>query len=355
MENTPLSQKIHETVEISIRLIFLFLLVAWCFALLSPFLITVLWAIIIAVSISPLYLYLNQKLRWRPSRAASAIAVLMIAILIIPSALLIDSLAQSGKKIAQSLIHGEMHIPPPAESIKSIPLAGEKLFTAWSAAAEDPKSFLQNHAEQLRVIGKKIVQSIMAISQDIFKLILSIIIASILLATPGTRSFCENFFKKMVGARGVEFAQIAEKTILNVTKGILGVALIQSLVMLILFLLAGVPHPGVLFILCLALGIMQIPAVPVSLIAIYWLFAQSGYSTGMQILWTVLILIGGLADNILKPILLGKGAPVPMLVIFLGAIGGFMLSGFLGLFSGAIVLSLGYKLFLAWLEPEAQA
>ncbi|MGB5243758.1 MAG: AI-2E family transporter, partial [Lutimonas sp.] len=70
------------------------------------------------------------------------------------------------------------------------------------------------------------------------------------------------------------------------------------------------------------------------------------------VLWTVLLLIAGLSDNFLKPILLGKGAPVPMLVIFIGVVGGFLLSGFIGLFTGAIVLSIGYKLFLAWLNSE---
>jgi predicted PurR-regulated permease PerM len=120
----------------------------------------------------------------------------------------------------------------------------------------------------------------------------------------------------------------------------------------IIFFLAGVPFAGVLMFLCLMLGIMQLPSLPISVGAVVWLFSNGETSSTMAVVWAVLLLLASLSDNVLKPILLGKGAPVPMLVIFLGAIGGFMMSGFLGLFTGAIVLSLGYKLFISWINDE---
>jgi predicted PurR-regulated permease PerM len=118
----------------------------------------------------------------------------------------------------------------------------------------------------------------------------------------------------------------------------------------LIFFLAGVPYAGVLALVCLVLGIIQLPSLPVSAGVIAWLYGSGSVSVTMATVWTVLLLLASLSDNVLKPLLLGKGAPVPMLVIFLGAIGGFIMSGFLGLFTGAIILSLGYKLFISWVS-----
>jgi predicted PurR-regulated permease PerM len=126
------------------------------------------------------------------------------------------------------------------------------------------------------------------------------------------------------------------------------VAFIQSFVIGIGFLLAGVPYAGLWTLLVFMLAILQIPPTLVVIPVIIYLF--SILNPTPAILWSIFLMAGAISDNILKPILLGKGAPVPMLVIFIGVIGGFMLSGFIGLFTGAIVMSLGYKLFEAWLD-----
>ena len=112
---------------------------------------------------------------------------------------------------------------------------------------------------------------------------------------------------------------------------------------------AGVPYSGIWTLLCLILAIVQIGITPVSLGVIIYIWASDA-STTAAILLTIWMVLVGLLDNFLKPIIMGKGAPVPMLVIFLGAIGGFIFSGFIGLFTGAVILSLGYKLFDIWLK-----
>ena len=152
--------------------------------------------------------------------------------------------------------------------------------------------------------------------------------------------------------RGKEFADMAEQTIQSVTKGILGVAIMQSIVMGIILLIAGVPYAGIWALLVMIMAIIQIPVTIITIPIIAWLY--SNVSPGMATLWTVLLILGSLMDNVLKPILLGKGAPVPMLVIFLGAIGGFITMGFIGLFTGAILLSVGYRLFIAWIEDQEE-
>lgn len=352
MENPELRDKVSTTIEVSLRLIFLFLLLAWCLALLAPFIIPVLWGVIIAVSVSPLYKWLNKKLGNRPAWSAGIVTVLLLAVILVPAILLFTSVADDIHRIGEQLVNKELNIPAPKPEVAEWPLVGKKVYSTWDLAARQPEVFVTKYGTQIKAAGKWFVNAALSLTGDIVKLLLSIIIAGVLLATPGTKEFTYKFFIKMVGDQGEEFTMLTEKTIRNVTKGILGVALIQSSLMALLFFLAGVPYVGLLFIICLALGIMQLPATPVSIFAIIYLFNNGDASTTMNIVWTILILVAGLADNVLKPVLLGKGAPVPMLVIFLGAIGGFIFSGFLGLFTGAIVLSLGYRLFIKWLSTE---
>lgn len=164
----------------------------------------------------------------------------------------------------------------------------------------------------------------------------------------GANESVRKFLKKLVGDKADEYADVAYKTVGNVVKGILGVAFIQALLIGLGFLFAGVPGAGLWTLLVFMLAVLQIPPAIIVIPIIVWLF--SALETTPAIIWTIYLLIASLSDNILKPILLGKGAPVPMLVIFLGVIGGFILSGFIGLFTGAIVISLGYKLFVAWLD-----
>lgn len=178
----------------------------------------------------------------------------------------------------------------------------------------------------------------------------AVIIAGILLMVGGTKESIGKFFRKVAGIRGDEFAGVVNMTILNVVKGVLGVAAIQSVLTGFGFLLAGIPLAGLWTLLVFILAVLQLPAALVVLPIIAYMFSEKELTPA--ILWTVYLMIAGLADNVLKPILLGKGAPVPMLVIFLGVIGGFIFSGFIGLFTGAVVMSIGYKLFISWLETS---
>ena len=155
---------------------------------------------------------------------------------------------------------------------------------------------------------------------------------------------------KIVGDRGKEFGNITELTIQNVAKGILGVSFIQSTLAGIGFLLAGVPYAGLWTLICLLLSVIQIGPGLVIIPVIIYLFTI--YSPLAATLWAVHFIVVMISDNIMKPFMLGKGAPVPMLIIFIGSIGGFILDGFVGLFIGAIFLSIGYKLFVAWVNES---
>jgi len=248
---------------------------------------------------------------------------------------------------------GTFQIPPANLAVKDWPVIGEPLFAAWNMAATNLDAAIMTYQPQLEAFGKSLIESVVGIGSGILSFAFSIIISGVLLAYGKEgESFSRKLFVRALGEPGEQIVQISEVTIKNVTKGILGVALIQSLLVGIGLLLSGVPYAGLWTMIVLILAVVQLPASLVTIPAIIYLFTVS--SPLGAILWTIYLFAAGALDNVLKPILLGKGAPVPMMVIFLGSIGGFITSGFIGLFLGAIILSLGYKLLESWIDHQPE-
>jgi predicted PurR-regulated permease PerM len=183
--------------------------------------------------------------------------------------------------------------------------------------------------------------------------VVAIIIAGILLAnSSGGNRTAHAITQRLADEKGADFADLAEATVRSVANGILGVAaLIQSLLAGLGFMVAGVPAAGLWALLCLILSLAQIGIAPVLIPIIIYLFYTADTFTAVAFLIWIIPLT--LIDNILKPILLGRGVKTPMVVIFIGAIGGLLSSGVIGLFIGAVILSLGYDLFLFWLEDSS--
>jgi predicted PurR-regulated permease PerM len=142
---------------------------------------------------------------------------------------------------------------------------------------------------------------------------------------------------------------LALSTIRAVALGVVGVAAIQALLIGLALMVAGIPVAGVLAIVALILGIAQVPALIITLPVIVYIWASGDYSTGAAIAHTIILLLTGAADNILKPLMLGRGVAVPMPVILFGALGGMATGGIQGMFVGATALALGYELFKNWI------
>lgn len=115
----------------------------------------------------------------------------------------------------------------------------------------------------------------------------------------------------------------------------------------------GIPGAGLLALAVLLLGIMQLPVTLITLPVIAYVFATEGAST-VTIVFSVYVFVAGLVDNVLKPLLLGRGVDVPMPVVLIGALGGMVTSGIIGLFIGPVVLAVGYQLFWQWVEVRPQ-
>jgi predicted PurR-regulated permease PerM len=348
MPNSTLEKSINNSLEVSVRLVFLFILMAWCAVLLLPFTEPVLWGVIIAVSIAPLYKSLNNKLGDKPKLSATIIILVFLAIIITPAYFLVSASTKSIISFSQQLADGSFHIPPPDEKVAEWPLIGDKAYATWKSFSGNLEEAIIQYKEQVTEISAWLVNSVMDLSSGVLGFILSIIISGVLLATKGTEKVTHLFFIKLAGDRGNEFADLTENTISGVTKGILGVAILQGVIFGVLFSLAGIPYAILWATLGMMISILQIPSTLLAIPVAIYLFSVSGATSAT--IWSIIIILSSFVDSVLKPILLGRGAAVPMLVIFLGAIGGFMTTGFLGLFTGAIVLSLGYKLFIAWIE-----
>lgn len=348
--NTP---PVRTAVEIFIRIALLVLLIAWCFQILHPFSSVILWGIILALALAPLFDAINTRLNNSPKWTATIIIVIGLFILILPSWWLIDSAIHGAKELHTHLEAGTLTIPPPEAKVKEWPLIGEKTFNMWQLATENIDDFTTKYSDQILNFGKSFIDSVLNVATTILQFVLAIIIAGLLLATKGTEDISKKIFRKLIGERGDSIAELAGSTVGNVTKGVLGVAVIQSLLIGLGFLLAGVPYAGLWAVLVFLLAVLQLPPILLVIPIIVYLFSIMG--TIPAVIWSIYLLLASISDNVLKPILLGKGAPVPMLVIFLGVVGGFMLSGFIGLFTGAIILSLGYRLFIFWLDGEGNS
>ena len=347
MKNEITSNNVYDT---TIRLFILVLIVAWCLMIMYPFVSIILWSLILAIAMKPMHSLLARKMGGRPKLASIIIILLILVIIILPTGLLIGSLVEEIKELKVKYDKGSLTIPPPTEKVKEWPLIGETLYDTWNSASTNLAGLAIKYQDQLLAFGSKAGKGILSAVGGVVQIVLALIIAGILLAIGGAGESIRKFFRKLAGGRGDEIADLISKTVGNVVKGIIGVALILALLHGIVFMLAGVPYAGIWTLLVFVLGVLQIPLFFITLPIIVYMFATKEIMPA--ILWTALLLVAGTSDNILKPILLGKGAPVPMLVIFIGVIGGFIFSGFIGLFTGAIVMSIGYTLFVGWINSN---
>jgi predicted PurR-regulated permease PerM len=342
---------VNNALEATIRIGLLVLLFAWCFEIVKPFIIPIVWGIIIAVGTYPPYLSLSRRLGGRRNLAAAVIAVLGLVLLLVPALMLSGTLIDSAHGLAAGLQEGSIAVPPPPEGVKAWPMVGEQLEVFWSQASNNLAATLEKIAPQLKAVGGWLLSTAAGAGWGLLQFVIAIVIAGVLLANAqGGSKATYAIVTRLAGEKGAEFAKLAEATVRSVTRGILGVALIQSTLIGLGFLVMGIPGAGLWALLCLILSVIQVGPFPVVLPVLIYVFSTA--DTVPAVLFLIWSLLTGAIDNILKPILLGRGVEVPMAIIFIGAIGGFISSGIIGLFVGAVVLVLGYRLFLVWLDDS---
>ncbi|MBK6484646.1 MAG: AI-2E family transporter [Chitinophagales bacterium] len=346
------SYSFEKIVDTIVRLGILYLLINWCFDILQPFIYILIWGIIIAISAYPVYRFLLGKFGGYRVPASLVITLLLLSVLVIPSILLTDSLINGIQYIREIAEQGKPLIPPPNESTKSWPAFLSPVVDFWKMTSENLQATTIKYQSQLLVVGKWLVNALAGAGKGILQFLASILLAGVLLIySEPAANISKNVFKKLAGNNGENISDSITSTIRSVVKGILGVAFIQTAMAAVGYFVAGVPYAGLWTILSLILAIVQLGVGPIAIpVCIYMFSVLDTFSATMLALWMGIVLV---SDNILKPLLLGHGASVPMLVVFLGAIGGFLYIGFLGLFLGAVILTIGYKLFMEWLKTES--
>ena len=335
----------------SIRIGFVAFLFFVSYIIIKPFLLLVVWGIIIAVGIYPIFQKLSKLLGNKDKLAATIISLLAIALIIVPSVLMLDSTITSVQNAAAEYEAGTLVIPSAPAKVAEWPVIGKPTYEIWQLASTNIEAAIKSLKPQIKEYGPKLIDAIAGLGGTILFSILSIIIAGVLLlqAKSGEKA-AQSIFKFLVGKDGEQFTNLTTATIKSVVQGVLGIAIVQSIASGILLVAFGIPAAGLWALIVLILAIIQLPPTLILLpIAIY---GFSIMDTTPAIIFLILSIIVSAADTFLKPIFLGRGVDVPMLVILLGAIGGMIAFGILGLFIGSVILAIAYKVFQALINNE---
>ncbi|KFE53311.1 AI-2E family transporter [Pseudomonas syringae] len=343
----------RELLDVLIRVGLIFVLAIFCYEIFRPFLSLMLWALILAITLYPLNQSLAAKLGNRSGWAAVIVVMLGLACLMVPLSLLGASIVESVQSAINAVENGKFVIPPPPDRMQQWPLIGAPLYQLWLHASQDLSWAFQQVMPHLRDWSRVVLHQAAGIGAGIVIFIFALILAGLIMAhgASGQRAGVAIASRITDAQRGPQITALCTATIRAVAQGVVGIAFIQMLLIGIGLVVMNVPAAGVIALGVLLLGIVQLPVLLISLPVVVYVFAQDGVGTATVIfaIWT---LVAGLSDNVLKPLLLGRGVAVPMPVILIGALGGMVTGGIIGLFIGPVMLGVGYALFLGWVnEP----
>jgi predicted PurR-regulated permease PerM len=358
-EMNPLSNKTLEklisrkVIDLFIRVGLIGFLVVFCYQIFKPFIGMMLWSVILAVAMYPLHTLIARKMGGRNGRAATALVLVILLCVLIPATLLVYSFADSTTELVKQVQNGTLQVPVPSESVAGWPLVGKKLYALWSAAHTNLGGFLARYEPKIAEITKQLLGYAASAGTGILMFLVALVLAGIWMAYGSSgHAAAKAIAERMAGVeKGEILVSLSTATIRAVAQGVIGIACVQALLLGAGFILVGIPAAGIWALLVLLLGIMQIPAALVSLPTIIYVFSTND-STTVAVMFTVYTLVAGSVDNILKPLVLGRGVDAPMPVILLGALGGMATGGIIGLFLGSVMLTLGYQLFMAWVYRE---
>ncbi len=336
-------------VDIAIRLGLLGLFLYWSLTVVAPFLSIVLWAIILAAAIYPIHQWLAARLGGRGVLASILITLFGLAVIFGPAAALAVSLFDSVQSLTAGLKDGSLAVPAPPESVRAWPVIGERLFALWDQAATNLEALLVAHRAFVLETGGSLLGRIAGAAGGVLSIGVSVIIAGFLYGNgPSLAASLRAFARRVVAERAEVFVDLAGSTIRNVSRGIIGIAVLQALLAGVGLLMIGIPAAGVLTFVILILSVIQIGPALVVVPCIIWAWAQLNGSVALA--FTAYMIPVSLLDNVLKPIIMARGLRTPMLVILIGVLGGTLSHGLIGLFLGPIVLAVFFELFTAWLR-----
>ena len=343
--------------DIAIRLLILGVLAYWSIKLIAPFVILVVWAAILTTAIYPVFVWLRDRLGGRSALASILITTLGLALILGPAAGLIASSAGTVEEFSRNMAAGSFALPPPDPAVQDWPLIGNKVFELWTDVHDNLADVVGRNKDVVISTGKTMLGIAAGLGFDIIMFAASIVIAGFLYSRGhALADGCRRFGQRIGGQRASGFVDLAGVTVRNVSRGVIGVSLLQALLAGVGMMVAGVPAAGILALGVLILAIVQIGPAILLLPVTAWVWFE--LDTLTAVLFSAYIVPVLLFDNVLKPIVMARGLKTPMLVILLGVIGCTLAHGLTGLFLGPVVLAVAYELLIAWVGtrvPEAPA
>ena len=346
---TPVAS--YDVTRISLAVLFIGILVIGSYWVLKPFLPALIWATMIVIATWPLMRNLQSRFRGRRGLAVVVMTLGLLLIFVIPLWLAISTVAQNIGVINRTVQKiSSFETPSAPEWLGRVPFIGSGLSTKWAELGDVESNEIISRVTPF--VGS-VVSWFAAQAGNLGMLVvhffLTVVLSAILYlkgetAAQGVRSFA----RRLAGDSGEGAARLAAQAIRAVALGIVVTSLLQSIVAGIGLLVAGVPRAVLLTALVFMFGLVQIGPAPILIPTVIWLYwsGSSGWATFM-VVWSLLVF---LMDNFLRPILIKKGADLPLLLIFAGVIGGLMAFGMIGLFVGPVILAVSYTLMNAWID-----
>ena len=348
-ENRDLARK---ATEVSVRLFLIAALAYWCLMIFMPFLVPLVWGVVIAVALGPPFKRAESWLGGRRGLAVTLFIVVGIGAVVVPAYVLSGSFLEGVLWLEAQEEGGTLHVPPPPARVADWPLIGDDVHELWTRASKDPEAVLRQFGPQVRGFGSWLLSTLRGFGLALLLTLAAIVIAGVILMhSEGGDREARAIGARLGGARGEAAIDLATQTIRSVAAGVVGVAVVQSVLAGAGLFLANVPAAGLWTALVLVLAVAQLPTALIMVPAIFYVVATSD-STLTQVLFTIWSLVVAPIDHFLKPLFLGRGMKVPVPVILVGAIGGMVRHGIIGLFVGTVVLSIGYHIFTAWMGQE---
>ncbi|WP_299693537.1 AI-2E family transporter [uncultured Vibrio sp.] len=340
-----------QAIDAAIKIAAVAMLVYWCFSILRPFILLVVWGAIIATALYPLAVAISNKTGMSKGKASALLSFIGVILLLIPLGALSSGIYTSSTDLIAGLQDGSLPLPKPKPSLQEIPLIGEKVYATLVHASSNIEGVFIKYAEELKVLASKAASILGSLGGGFLQFIISTIIAGAFMSNADKcQAGVTLLVARLTDGKGAGLVQLSKSTVRSVVQGVIGVAVIQSIMSAIGLMIAGVPAAAVWALAVLLVAIIQLPPILALLPAIIYMFSvESTLAASLFLVWC--ILVSG-SDAILKPVLLSRGSHIPMLVILLGALGGMAMSGIVGLFVGAVILSLSYELLVSWLNLE---
>jgi predicted PurR-regulated permease PerM len=349
---TRRSRLTADFVEVTFHLACVGFLMYWAFIFVQPFMPIIIWSSVLAVALHPTFDRLRRAIGGRNRLAAAIMVLAGLLVVIGPSTWVVVGILDGTTSFVQRIDSGALQIPPPAPSIKEWPLLGAPLYGFWEHASQNLRSALGNISPDFKVLGALLLEMASGAGAATLKFLISVIMMGVLLSSgPGLVTAVKRLARRINPGYGERFVELAGATIRAVSRGVIGIALLQGGISGIGMWLAGVPFASFLTLGIIVLSIIQIGPLVIALPLVAWSWAVMPTFAALAL--TISMTIVYFIELFIKPFVLTHGLTTPTLVIFIGVVGGIIAQGIPGLFIGPIVLAVAWEFAMAWIHQGA--